>query len=125
MTGAMGPQSLRLTAELADGISVSSSYVPFENLPWFREQLDSGARGFRRDPNELFINFNIMGHIHDATSSARPRNEGVFWGDVDWWTERLQSIKAMGVSRFTYWPVHGDPDDQLRRFIQDVVPNIR
>ena len=125
MTGAMGPQSLRLTAELADGISVSSSYVPYENLPWFREHLDRGAREFGRDPEDLFINFNIMGYIHEEGSSARPRNQGVFWGDVDWWKERLTAIKAMGVSRFTYWPVHGDVDDQLRRFIEDIAPDLR
>lgn len=125
MTGALGPQSLKLTAKLGDGISVSSSYVPYERLPWFREQLDAGAASYGRDPGELFINYNVMGHIHDGGSNARPRNEGVFWGDVAWWTDRLQTIRNMGVSRFTYWPVHGDKDDQLRRFIQDVAPTIK
>ena len=125
MTGAMGPQSLKLTAELADGISVSSSYVPFERLTWFREQLDEGAKSFGRDPDELFVNYNVMGYIHDGGSSARPRNEGVFWGDLAWWTERLNTIKAMGVTQFTYWPVHGDFDDQLRRFIEEVAPTVR
>lgn len=125
MTGAMGPQSLKLTAELADGISVSSSYVPYDRLPWFRDQLDEGAKSFDRDPNDLFINYNVMGYIHDGGSNARPRNEGVFWGDLAWWTERLNTIKAMGVTQFTYWPVHGDFDDQLRRFIEEVAPTVR
>lgn len=125
LTGAMGPQSLKLTAKLADGISVSSSYVPYEKLPWFREQLDSGAKEYQRDPAELFINFNVMGYIHDGGSSARPRNEGVFWGDAGWWTERLNTIKDMGVSQFTFWPVHGDKDDQLQRFIEHVAPTVR
>ncbi len=125
MTGAMGPQSLNLTAKLADGISVSSSYVPYERLPWFREQLDAGAEEHGRDPSELFINYNVMGYIHDGGSNVRPRNEGVFWGDLDWWTERLGTIKDMGVTQFTYWPVHGDFDDQLRRFIEDVAPTVR
>lgn len=125
MTGAMGPQSLNLTARLADGISVSSSYVAYEKLPWFREQLDAGAKEYDRDPSELFINYNVMGYIHNGGSNARPRNKGVFWGDVDWWTERLTTIKEMGVTQFTYWPVHGDFDDQLRRFIEDVAPTVR
>lgn len=125
MTGAMGPQSLNLTAKLADGISVSSSYVPYERLPWFREQLDTGAREYNRDPSELFINYNIMGYIHDGSSNARPRDEGVFWGDLNWWTERLKTIQEMGVTQFTYWPVHGDFDDQLRRFVEDVAPTVR
>ena len=124
MTGAMGPQSLDLTAELGDGISVSSTYVPYQNLPWFREQLDAGAETHGRDASELFINYNVMGYIHDGGSSARPRNEGVFWGDVAWWTERLQTIRDMGVTRFTYWPAHGDKNDQLRRFIEEVAPTI-
>lgn len=125
MTGAMGPQSLKLTAKLGDGISVSSSYVPYERLTWFRQQLDEGAKAYDRDPAELFINYNVMGYIHDGGSSARPKNEGVFWGDLPWWTERLNTIKEMGVTQFTYWPVHGDFDDQLRRFIEDVAPTIR
>ena len=125
MTGAMGPQSLKLTAKLGDGISVSSSYVPYERLTWFREQLDEGAKAFDRDPSELFINYNVMGFIHDGGSRARPKNEGVFWGDLAWWTERLNTIKEMGVTQFTYWPVHGDFNDQLRRFIEDVAPTVR
>lgn len=125
MTGAMGPQSLKLTAKLAHGISVSSSYVPHENLSWFREQLDQGAQAYDRDPAELFINYNIMGHIHDSSSSARPRNEGVFRGDVDWWTERLNTIKEMGVSQFTFWPVHGNKNEQLQSFIERVAPTVR
>ncbi|HEV2072112.1 MAG TPA: LLM class flavin-dependent oxidoreductase, partial [Thermomicrobiales bacterium] len=40
ITGAMGPQSLRLTTKLADGISLSTTYVPAERLSWFRDQLD-------------------------------------------------------------------------------------
>lgn len=125
MTGAMGPQSLKLTAKLGDGTSVSSSYVPYTRLPWIREQLDAGAKAYDRDPAELFINYNVMGYIHDGGSSARPKNEGVFWGDLPWWTERLNMIKAMGVTQFTFWPVHGDFDDQLRRFIEDVAPTVR
>lgn len=125
MTGAMGPQSLKLTAKLADRISVSSSYVEYEKLPWFREQLDAGAREYDRDPAELTINYNVMGYIHDGSSAARPRNEGVFWGDLAWWTERLTAIKEMGVTQFTYWPVHGDFDDQLRRFVEEVAPTVR
>lgn len=125
MTGAMGPQSLKLTAELADGISVSSRYVPMEKLPWFREQLDAGAAAFERDAAELFINYNVMGYIHNEASNARPRNEGVYWGDIDWWTERLNTIKEMGVSQFTFWPVHGDKNEQLRTFIEEVAPTVR
>lgn len=125
MTGAMGPQSLKLTAKLGDGVSVSSSYVPYERLPWFREQLDAGAKAYDREPADLFINYNVMGYIHDGGSQARPRNEGVFWGDLDWWTERLTTIKEMGVTQFTFWPVHGDFDDQLRRFVEEVAPTVR
>lgn len=125
MTGAVGPQSLKLTAKLGDGTSVSSSYVPYTRLPWIREQLDEGAKAYDRDPSELFINYNVMGYIHDGGSSARPKNEGVFWGDLPWWTERLNMIKEMGVTQFTFWPVHGDFDDQLRRFIEEVAPTVR
>lgn len=125
MTGAMGPQSLKLTAKLAEGISLSSSYLEYEKIPWFRDQLDEGARAYDRDPAEIFINFNVMGYIHDGGSSARPKNEGIYWGDSAWWIERLRIIKDMGVTQFTFWPVHGDFDDQLRRFIEEVASDVR
>lgn len=126
ITGAMGPQSLRLTARLADGISVSSSYVPAERLPWFREQLESGAKEFGREPSELRLYYNVMGFIENGTTRMRPRDENLYWGDVAWWADRLAMlVRDAGVGGFTYWPVAGNYDEQFRVFAGQVVPAVR
>jgi len=126
ITGAMGPQSLRLTAQLGDGISVSSSYVPAERLPSFRAQLDDGAREAGRDPAELRLYYNVMGFIETGESRMRPRDPKVYWGDPDWWIDRLSTlVREAGVGGFTYWPVAGDYAAQFRLFATGVVPGVR
>lgn len=124
ITGAMGPQSLRLTARLADGISLSTTYVPAENLPWFREQLDEGARANGRDPSGLRIYYNIMGYIETSPGTRRPK-PGVYIGDAAWWVERLSALARDGVDGFTFWPVTGDIDEQFHLFAEDVVTHVR
>lgn len=126
ITGSMGPQSLKLTAKLADGISVSSSYIPAEKLPWFRKQLDAGAEEYGRDPGELRLYYNVMGFIETGESRMRPRNKGVYWGNTEWWIERLNTlVRDHGVDSFTYWPVAGNYDEQFRLFAEEVVPQVR
>jgi alkanesulfonate monooxygenase SsuD/methylene tetrahydromethanopterin reductase-like flavin-dependent oxidoreductase (luciferase family) len=124
MTGAMGPQSLRLTARLGDGISLSTTYVPAENLPWFRTQLDDGARANGRDPSELRIYYNVMGHIETSPGSLRPK-PGVYIGNPEWWVEHLASLVDDGVNAFTYWPVAGDTEEQFSLFAKEIEPGVR
>lgn len=126
ITGSMGPQSLRLTAKLADGISVSSSYIPMEKLGWFRDQLDAGAEANDRDPSELRLYYNVMGFIETRPSGMRPRDPNVYWGNAEWWIERLNTlVRDYGVDGLTYWPVAGDYDDQFRVFAEDVIPHVK
>lgn len=125
ITGAMGPQSLRLTSRLADGISISSSYVPDENIPWFRKQLDEGAEINGRDPSELRIYYNLMGFIETKEGGVRPKSDKLFWGNADWWVEKLSSLVEKGVTGFTYWPATGDFEEQFRLFAEEVVPQVR
>lgn len=125
ITGAMGPQSLRLTSRLADGISISSSYVPDENIPWFRQQLDEGAKINERDPSELRIYYNLMGYIETKAGGVRPKSDRLYWGNADWWIEKLSSLVGKGVTGFTYWPATGDFEEQFRIFAEEVVPKVR
>jgi alkanesulfonate monooxygenase SsuD/methylene tetrahydromethanopterin reductase-like flavin-dependent oxidoreductase (luciferase family) len=125
ITGAMGPQSLRLTAKMADGISLSTTYVPADNLPWFRQQLDEGAEIHGRDASELRIYYNVMGFIETRPSGMRPKNPGVYWGNGDWWIETLSGLAENGVGGFTFWPVAGDVGEQFHLFAEQVVPQVR
>lgn len=126
ITGAMGPQSLRLTGKLGDGISISSSYIPEERLPWFREQLNAAAEEFGRDPDDLRLYYNVMGFIDTGSSGMRPRDEKAYWGDAAWWINHLGAlIEDAGVDGFTYWPLAGDFDEQFRLFAEEIVPALR
>lgn len=125
ITGAMGPQSLRLTSKLGDGISLSTSYVPAENLPWFRQRLIEGAEANGRDPSELRIYYNVMGYITPPGNRLQQDDPKLYWGDSDWWVETLSSLAELGVTGFTYWPAAGDVDEQFQLFAEEIVPNVR
>lgn len=125
VTGAMGPQSLRLTTRLADGISLSTSYVPAENLQWFREQLDEGAELNGRHPSDLRIYYNVMGFIETKPGRIKPKSDKLYWGNTEWWVEKLSSLGGIGVTDFTYWPAAGDVAEQFHLFAEEVVPKVR
>ena len=110
---------------LADGISVSSSYVPADNLPWFRQQLDDGAEINGRDPADLRIYYNLLGYIETKPGKMKPKSDRLYWGNIDWWVEQLSSLASMGVTGFTYWPAAGDVAEQFRLFAEQVVPHVR
>jgi hypothetical protein len=87
--------------------------------------LDEGAEINGRDPSELRIYFNVMGYIETRPGGMRPKNPGVFWGNIDWWIEKLSSLADSGVSGFTYWPVAGDVGEQFRLFAEEIVFQVR
>lgn len=125
ITGSMGPQSLRLTAKVADGISISTSYVSADRIPWFRQQLDAGAEAFGRGSGELRIYYNVMGFIEIGKSSKRSRDPGVYQGDPSWWIEQLTDLATAGVGGFTLWPVAGNYNEQVSLFAEEIISRVR
>jgi alkanesulfonate monooxygenase SsuD/methylene tetrahydromethanopterin reductase-like flavin-dependent oxidoreductase (luciferase family) len=67
--GALGPQMLRLTGELADGASLN--WCTPEQVAWSRERVAEGARRVGRDPNEIAMAEYIRVCVDEDEEAAR------------------------------------------------------
>lgn len=126
-TGVVGPRALGLTGELADGVLVSTSYVPFDALPAVNERIDEGARAAGRDPTEICRAYNVMGRLTlPDDRSMRPRSAGILWGDAAYWSETLTMLATTHrIDTFVFWPAGDRQTDQLRAFAAQVIPAVR
>jgi alkanesulfonate monooxygenase SsuD/methylene tetrahydromethanopterin reductase-like flavin-dependent oxidoreductase (luciferase family) len=67
--GALGPQMLRLTGELADGASLN--WCTPERVAWSREQVAEGARAAGRDPGEVTMAAYVRVCVDEDEEAAR------------------------------------------------------
>jgi alkanesulfonate monooxygenase SsuD/methylene tetrahydromethanopterin reductase-like flavin-dependent oxidoreductase (luciferase family) len=114
--GAYGPRMVRLAGRLADGWLPSVPRLPLEELPKRQQAIDEAARAAGRDPSAIRRIANVNGQITDGPS------EGFLRGPADQWVDDLRRLREdYGFDSFIFWG-DGDPDEQLRRFAEDVVP---
>lgn len=120
--GATGPQMLRLTGRLADGIWVSVSYVPPAKLEYVNEKIDAGAAEAGRDPDEIRRGYNLMGTINQGPG----RIGDSIRGPVDFWVETLARFhRDYRVDTFNFWPGGEDIVGQFELFANEVIPAVR
>lgn len=116
--GVRGPRALRLLGEKADGWSVSSSYMPAEELPGLNRIIDGAAREAGRDPGAITRLYNVMGTVGGP-------DRGPLEGPVERWVETLRDLATeRGMNAFVFWPLD-DHEAQIARFIREVVPAAR
>jgi alkanesulfonate monooxygenase SsuD/methylene tetrahydromethanopterin reductase-like flavin-dependent oxidoreductase (luciferase family) len=126
--GAIGPKMQRLTGRMADGILVSSTYVPPERLAEMNERIDEGAAEAGRPVEAIRRGYNLMGTIDVGQfgHSAFAAEPGVLCGPVQAWVDLLIRYHTeYRLDTFIFWPVGGKPLDQLTAFARDVIPAVR
>lgn len=117
--GALGPRMLELTGRVADGWLPSSAYVPPAELAGRNARIDDAAAAAGRDPADVRRLYTVSGSITDAAGT------GFLRGPAEQWVEELADlVLTEGMDTFVLWP-HGDVDDQLHRFAEEVVPAVR
>ena len=117
--GASGPRMMRVTGRLADGWLPSVPRLPLEEIPKRQNAIDEAAREAGRDPSAIRRVANVNGVITDGES------EGFLRGPASQWVDDLRRLREdYRFDTFIFWG-DGDPDDQLRRFAEDVVPAAR
>jgi alkanesulfonate monooxygenase SsuD/methylene tetrahydromethanopterin reductase-like flavin-dependent oxidoreductase (luciferase family) len=117
--GAYGPRMVRLTGRLADGWLPSVPPLPLEELLHRQRAIDEAARIAGRDPGDVRRIANVSGVITDGDS------DGFLRGPARQWIDDLRRLQDdYGFDSFIF-SGEGDPDDQLRRFAEDVVPALR
>jgi alkanesulfonate monooxygenase SsuD/methylene tetrahydromethanopterin reductase-like flavin-dependent oxidoreductase (luciferase family) len=117
--GAYGPRMVRLTGRLGDGWLPSVPRLPLDEIGWRQDMIDEAARGAGRDPDTIRRIANVSGTITDGGSN------GFLNGPAGQWVDDLRRLQIeFRFDSFIFWG-EGDPDEQLRRFAQDVVPAVR
>jgi alkanesulfonate monooxygenase SsuD/methylene tetrahydromethanopterin reductase-like flavin-dependent oxidoreductase (luciferase family) len=124
--GALKPRMLELTGRLADGWSISHSWVPPEQVPAMRATLDAAAEAAGRSPGAIRRNYNLMGYIEGAGQPAVRVRQGMIGGDVAAWAGLIARYATeLAMDCFIYWPVAGDAREQARIWAEEVVPAAR
>jgi alkanesulfonate monooxygenase SsuD/methylene tetrahydromethanopterin reductase-like flavin-dependent oxidoreductase (luciferase family) len=126
-TGSVGPKSLAVTGELADG------WIPGHAADWlsprYRESrpvIDEAAVAAGRDPEAVATIYNLPGRI-TPDPLAKTRDDDGSWigGSVGQWVEELTgAVLDHGASGFVYFP----PDESevaARQWAQEIVPAVR
>lgn len=130
-TGAVGPKSLAVTGELADG------WIPGHAADWlsarYRESrpiIDAAAERAGRAPGEIATVYNLPGRI-TAEPLARTRDEDGWWigGSPAQWAEELtDAVINHGAAGFVLFAGRdGTPHDDasLARWAQEIAPAVR
>ncbi len=127
-TGALGPRMLRLTGQLADGLLVSSSYVPAEQLPEFNRLIDEGAAAAGRPTTAIRRGYNLMGVLDLGGAEARPHaaRPGTIVGGPAAWVDAIERLAREGrQDTFIFWPAGDDRARQVEAFAREVAPAVR
>jgi len=124
--GAIRPRALRLTGMLADGLTISTPYVPPERLPEVNRLVDEAARAAGRDPQSIRRLYNLLGVLD--VPGARPlrvNRPGFLSGPAEAWVEAIVRFAELGMDTFVFWPVAGDYVAQAQHFVEVVVPEVQ
>jgi alkanesulfonate monooxygenase SsuD/methylene tetrahydromethanopterin reductase-like flavin-dependent oxidoreductase (luciferase family) len=117
--GAYGPRMVRLTGRLADGWLPSVPRLPLDEVRPRQQAIDEAAKAAGRDPTAVRRVANVNGVI---TSNG---SDGFLRGPASQWHDDLRRLRdEYRFDTFIFWG-EGDPDDQARRFAEDVVPAVR
>lgn len=126
--GASGPRMLRLVGRLADGILVSTTYVPPERLLEINDLINEGANQAGRPPSAVRRGYNLMGIIDLGRPDTQiTKQEGSnIYGPVQHWVDELVRLyRDYKQDTFIFWPVDGNKLLQLETFAHEVVPAVK
>jgi alkanesulfonate monooxygenase SsuD/methylene tetrahydromethanopterin reductase-like flavin-dependent oxidoreductase (luciferase family) len=120
--GAFGPRMLALTGRLGDGWLPTNYFLDLADVPGMQQRIDHAAEQAGRDPSRIRRVFNVMGEISDT---AAPENGRRLVGPPSFWAEALRDYHdRLGFDSFTFWPVSGERISQVRRFFEQVRPQL-
>jgi alkanesulfonate monooxygenase SsuD/methylene tetrahydromethanopterin reductase-like flavin-dependent oxidoreductase (luciferase family) len=136
--GALRPRMLRLTGRAADGLVVSSPYIPPEQLAGLNQIVDEAADAAGRGPEAVRRVYNLVGSFErqvrrlrsgPAVRSGPGQGAGTgrsfLQGPPQVWAEQLAELAGSeGVSVFIH-ATEIDGESDLRRFAEEVAPAVR
>ncbi|MFN8420939.1 MAG: LLM class flavin-dependent oxidoreductase [Anaerolineae bacterium] len=125
-TGAIGPKMLKLTGRMADGVLLSSSYVPADQLTEKNALIDEGAAQAGRSPDSSGAT-KIRWVPEVGQPGRRPDNlDGTLYGTPREWVDLLLRLnQEYRQDAFLFWPVGPESFKQIEAFAQEIIPALR
>jgi alkanesulfonate monooxygenase SsuD/methylene tetrahydromethanopterin reductase-like flavin-dependent oxidoreductase (luciferase family) len=125
--GALRPKMLRITGRLADGLLISSTYIPPENVPAIQQTINEAAQETGRAPAAIRRGYNLMGTIlQPGSRTMTARRKGIIIGITQYWVDEiLRYYHDLKMDTFTFWPLMGNEETQARLFAEEVVSGVR
>lgn len=124
--GALGPKMLRLTGRMADGILVSTPYIPPERLPEVNAAIDEGAAEAGRAPTAIRRGYNVPGIIDVGQGVPGRLQPGIVAGKPQDWVNILREFHTeYRMDTFLFSPIGDQPFKQVQAFAQEVIPALR
>jgi len=126
--GGYGPKMLRLTGKMGDGLLVSNTYTPPEQLPDFNRRINEGAAEAGRQPTDIRRGYNVMGVVEVGQYGREPGGlgQGVYYGTPQVWTDKLLDLyHNYGQDAFVFSAVGDNDEAQITAFAQEVMPAVR
>lgn len=125
--GGYGNRMLKITGELAEGLTVSLPYLPPEQLPAKLELVKQAALKSGRDPASILVNYNFGGVILESESQREKTQStpNVIVGSIDEWVEMILRLSTLGVNSFSFWPAGEDKIGQVKLYVKNVVPSAK
>jgi alkanesulfonate monooxygenase SsuD/methylene tetrahydromethanopterin reductase-like flavin-dependent oxidoreductase (luciferase family) len=127
-TGSNRPRGLRLTGRLADGVLLSSTYVPFDQLLENNRLIDEGAAQAERPTTAIRRGYNLMGVLGLGQPDTRldQPQPGQIVGPAQHWVETIVRLyRDYRQDTFFFWSVAGNELLQIEAFAREVAPAAR
>lgn len=123
--GASGPKMLRLIGEKADGVTLSTSYIPYRQLAGINQQIDAAAQSVGRSPDDVRRLYNVMGAITTRESSGGFEGKA-YAGTAQQWIDHLTMLyREYQQNTFVFWPTEDDKLSQMELFATQIVPAVK
>ncbi|MDQ3618873.1 MAG: LLM class flavin-dependent oxidoreductase [Actinomycetota bacterium] len=119
--GTFGKRSLAVTGRVADGWIPTFSMASPEIVPAMRDRIFEAAHTAGRDTNEITLAYNLDFRIQE-TAFSEP---GVVTGLPQQMAEQLLSFVALGFTAMNFSPAGDEPERQVERLAQEVLPIVR
>jgi probable F420-dependent oxidoreductase len=119
--GTYGPRALDVTGRLADGWIPTLELAPPERVVEMRDRVLSAAAEAGRDPEDVTCVYNLDVRVDKGVESTPEMVAGPPGAVVD----QLARFAELGFSAMHFLPAGPDPDRQVVRLAEEVIPHLR
>ncbi len=119
--GTFGARALTVTGRVADGWIPTLEMAPPEVIPEMRDAIYEAATLAGRDLDDITLVYNMDFRLDERSADSA----GVVTGSPEQMAEQLRGFLDLGFSAMNFSPAGPDPERQVERLAQEVLPALR